>query len=96
MPEVKGKVKNIGNREGKEVVLWYIADEVGAYSRPVKQLKHFEKQFLLPGEIKEYTFTIDPESHLSYPDDQGRKMIEDGYFRIMVGSLDSRFRFQSD
>ncbi len=94
--ELSVKVKNTGNREGKEAVLWYITDEVGTYSRPVKQLKHFEKQFLLPGEIKEYNFTIDPEIHLSYPDDQGRKMIEDGYFKIMVGSLESRIKLQSN
>ena len=94
--QVSVKVKNTGKREGKEAVLWYIADEVGTYSRPIKQLKHFEKQFLLPGEMKEYSFTIDPEEHLAYPDDQGRKMMEDGFFRIIVGTLESRFKLQSD
>ena len=94
--ELTVKVKNTGRREGKEAVLWYISDEVGTYSRPVKQLKHFEKQFLLPGEIKEYSFTIDPENHLTYPDNQGKMIIEDGYFKVMVGSLESRFKLQSD
>lgn len=94
--QVSIKVKNTGNREGREAVLWYIADEMGTYSRPVKQLKHFEKQFLLPGEMKEYSFTIDPEAHLGYPDDKGRKILEDGYFKIMAGPLQARFRLQSD
>jgi beta-glucosidase len=94
--ELTVKVKNTGRREGKEAVLWYIADEVGSYSRPVKQLKHFEKQFLLPGEIKEYSFTINPEDHLSYPDERGKMMMEDGYFKIIVGNLESRFKLQAD
>ena len=94
--QITVNVKNTGKREGKEAVLWYIADEVGTYSRPVKQLKHFEKKFLLPGEMKEYSFTIDPEDHLTYPDDQGRMMIEDGYFKVIVGKLESRFKLQTN
>jgi beta-glucosidase len=94
--QVSVKVRNTGKREGKEAVLWYIADEVGTYSRPVKQLKHFEKQFLLPGEMKEYSFTIYPENHLTYPDEQGRMMMENGYFKIMVGNLESRFKLQTN
>jgi len=89
-------VKNTGSREGKEAVLWYISDEVGTYSRPVKQLKHFDKQFLLPGETKEYSFTIDPIEHLSYPDESGRMMLEDGYFKLSVGVLESRFKLTSE
>jgi beta-glucosidase len=94
--KVSVKVKNTGSREGKETVLWYLADEVGSISRPVKQLKYFEKQFLLPGEMKEFIFTIDPDTHLSYPDEKGRKIFEDGYFKIIVGTLESRFQFVSD
>jgi beta-glucosidase len=94
--KVSVKVKNTGSREGKEVILWYIADEVAAYSRPVKQLKYFEKQFFLPGEMKEYTFTIDPLVHLSYPDSNGKEQLEDGYFRVMVGPFESRFQLVKD
>jgi beta-glucosidase len=89
---VSVKVKNTGAREGKEAVLWYIADEVGTFGRPVKQLKFFEKQFLLPGETKEFSFTIDPTDQLVYSDDNGEMMLEDGYFKVMVGPLESRFR----
>jgi beta-glucosidase len=94
--EVKVKVKNTGSREGKEIVLWYLADEVGTYSRPVKQLKHFEKQFLLPGEVKEYTFTIDPQIHLAYPDKDGKKLLENGYFKVIIGPFESRFKLVED
>ncbi|MEM6379917.1 MAG: glycoside hydrolase family 3 N-terminal domain-containing protein, partial [Bacteroidota bacterium] len=37
-------VKNLGSMDGKETVLWFIRDEIGTITRPVKQLKHFEKQ----------------------------------------------------
>jgi len=94
--KVSVMVKNTGSREGKETVLWYLADEVGSYSRPVKQLKHFEKQFLLPGEVKEYTFTIDPGEHLAYPDADGRQLLEDGYFKVLVGPFESRFQLIED
>jgi beta-glucosidase len=90
------KVKNTGSREGKETVLWYLADEVGTYSRPVKQLRHFEKQFLLPGEVKEYAFTIDPQIHLAYPAKDGKKLLEDGYFKVIVGPFESKFKLVED
>jgi beta-glucosidase len=94
--KVSVNVKNTGSREGKETVLWFISDEVGTYNRPVKQLKYFEKQFLLPGEMKEMTFTIDPAVHLSYPDENGKMMLEDGYFKILVGPQEARFELISD
>lgn len=87
------KVKNIGSREGKESVLWFLSDEVGTYTRPVKQLKHFEKQFIMPGEVKEYSFTIDPKQHLGYPDVDDYWLLEDGYYTLSVGPLSARFQF---
>ena len=94
--KVSVNVKNTGSREGKEIVLWYISDEVGTYNRPVKQLKYFEKHFLLPGEMKEFSFTIDPLIHLSYPDENGKILLEDGFFKIMAGSLTGRFQLISE
>jgi beta-glucosidase len=94
--QITVNVENTGRREGKEAVLWYISDEVGTYSRPVKQLKHFDKQFLLPGEFKEFSFTIDPSKHLSYPDQDGNIQLESGYFKIKVGPLESRFKLIVD
>jgi beta-glucosidase len=90
------KVKNVGSREGKESVLWFLADEVGTYTRPVKQLKHFEKQFIMPGEVKEYSFSIDPVKHLGYPDMEGNWLLESGYYTLLVGQLSVRFRFVSE
>ena len=85
-------VRNTGQREGREAVLWFISDEIASYTRPVKQLKFFEKQFLMPGEIREFTFEIDPGEHLAYPDERGHPILEPGYFRVSTGPLEARFR----
>ncbi|HLF33749.1 MAG TPA: glycoside hydrolase family 3 N-terminal domain-containing protein [Cyclobacteriaceae bacterium] len=87
------RVTNKGQREGYEAVLWFLTDEVRTFTPPVKQLKFFEKQFLLPGEVKDYQFTIDPEKDLSYPDETGKLLLEPGYFTLKVGNLSARFRY---
>jgi beta-glucosidase len=85
-------VKNTGQREGKEAVLWFISDEVASVTRPVRQLKYFDKQFLLPGETKEFIFEIDPQIHLTYPDEKGNHVLEPGFFTLSVGPLSGRFK----
>jgi len=85
-------VKNTGKREGREAVLWFISDEVAPITRPVRQLKYFEKQFLLPGETKEFIFEIDPHSHLTYPDEKGNPVLDPGFFTLSVGPLTTRFK----
>ncbi len=84
-------VKNSGSRPGKEAVLWFLHDEVATLSRPVKELKFYEKQLLNPGESKTFTFTIKPENCLSYPNRKGEMLVEDGSFLLMVGDLKARF-----
>ena len=59
------KVKNIGSREGKEVVQLYIGEQSPVLDRPVKELKAFEKVSLAPGETKTVKFEI-PASDLAY------------------------------
>jgi beta-glucosidase len=87
-------VKNTGTRDGKEAVLWFLNDEVGSISRPVKDLKYYEKQMLKAGETRTFTFTIRPTEHLSFPDETGKMLLEDGYFTLMVGKLKKRFKLQ--
>jgi beta-glucosidase len=87
-------VKNTGTRDGKESVLWFLQDEVGSISRPVRELKYYEKQSLKPGESKSFTFTIKPSEHLSFPDKTGKMLMEDGYFTLTVGKLKKRFKLQ--
>jgi len=89
-------VQNTGTREGKEAVLWFLHDEVASISRPVRDLKYYEKDLLKPGESKTFTFTIRPADHLTFPDKHGDTILEDGYFTLMVGDLKARFRLVRD
>lgn len=59
------KVKNIGSRDGKEIVQLYIGEENPLLERPTKELKAFEKVSLAPGEAKTVKFEI-PVSDLAY------------------------------
>ena len=87
-------VKNTGSRAGKEAVLWFLFDEVASISRPVKDLKFYEKKLLNPGETAEFKFVINAEKELSFPNSKNEKLLEDGYFTLMVGNLKTRFRLQ--
>jgi beta-glucosidase len=84
-------IKNTGAIAGKEAVLWFINDEVASITRPVKDLKFYEKKLIKAGESVEYSFVIKP-TQLSFPDKVNRKILEDGYFTLMVGSLKTRFK----
>jgi beta-glucosidase len=85
-------VKNSGARDGKEAVLWFLFDEVASLSRPVRDLKYYEKELIKPGESKEFSFTIKPETHLWFPNQVDERVLEDGYFTLMVGNLKTRFK----
>ena len=92
--EIKASVtvKNTGTRDGKEAVLWFLFDEVASLSRPVRDLKYYEKDLIKPGESKEFSFTIQPNNHLRFPNSKDEKILEDGYFTLMVGNLKTRFK----
>lgn len=94
--EIKASVtvKNTGARDGKEAVLWFLHDEVASLSRPVRDLKYYEKELIKPGESKTFTFTIKPTEHLTFPDKNDVAQLEDGYFTVMVGNLKTRFKLQ--
>ena len=77
-------VKNTGKYAGKEVVQLYIRDEVGTITRPVKELKGFEKIELAAGATKEVVFEITPELLKFYNSDLKFDW-ESGDFQIMVG-----------
>jgi len=77
-------VKNTGKYTGKEVVQLYIRDEVGTITRPVKELKGFQKIELAAGETREVVFEITPELLKFYNSDLKFDW-ESGDFQIMVG-----------
>ncbi|HSK11830.1 MAG TPA: beta-glucosidase BglX [Phnomibacter sp.] len=78
-------VTNTGTVAGKEVVQLYIRDVVGSTTRPVKELKGFEKVLIQPGETRTVTFTITPEDLKFYNYDLKYDW-EPGDFDIMVGT----------
>ncbi|MDR3062176.1 MAG: beta-glucosidase BglX [Dysgonamonadaceae bacterium] len=78
-------VTNTGERAGKEIIQLYIRDLVGSITRPVKELKGFEKISLEPGESKTVTFTITPELLRFYNNDL-KYDYEPGDFVLMIGS----------
>lgn len=78
-------VKNTGKYEGKEVVQMYIRDLVGSVTRPVKELKGFEKISLTPGESKQVSFTISTDDLKFYTRDMSFKA-EPGDFKVFVGT----------
>ncbi len=84
-------IKNTGAVAGKEAALWFINDEVASITRPVKDLKFYEKKLIKAGESVEYSFIVKP-SQLSFPDKINTKILEDGYFTLMVGPLKTRFK----
>jgi beta-glucosidase len=82
---VSVEVANIGDRAGDEVVQMYIRDKVSSVTRPVKELKGFQRITLNPGEKRTVSLDIDPE-HLAFYNIDMKHVVEPGVFEIMVGS----------
>ena len=90
-PAINGRtvtvsVSNTGNVAGQEVVQFYVGDDKASVIRPVKELKHFEKVALAPGETKQITYTIDDEDLKFFDDTQHKWVAEPGKFKIYIGS----------
>jgi len=77
-------VTNTGAFPGGEVVQLYIRDLVGSTTRPVKELKGFERIYLQPGQTRTVTFKIAPEMLKFYNYDL-QYVVEPGDFSIMIG-----------
>lgn len=78
------KVRNTGDRSGKETVQLYVRDLVASTMRPVRELKGFEKISLEAGEEKEVTFEIGADELGFYTPD-GEYTVEAGKFHIYIG-----------
>lgn len=77
-------VTNTGDRDGVETVHWFIQDPVCTISRPVKELKYFEKQLLKKGETKLYKFEVNLERDLGFVNAEGQRFLESGEYNIIV------------
>src|SRR6266542_836502 len=78
-------VTNTGKRAGTEVVQMYIRDLVSSVTRPVKELKGFQKILLQPGETRTVTLDITPEL-LAFYDINMRCVVEPGQFEVLIGN----------
>ena len=77
-------VTNTGARDGAETVHWFISDPYCSITRPVKELKHFEKQFIKVGETKTFRFDIDLERDFGFVNEDGKRFLEAGEYHILV------------
>ena len=81
--QVSFTLANSGTRAGTEVVQIYVRDLVGSITRPVKELKHFERVTLEPGESRTLTVGI-PVQDLAFVGLDGVKKVEPGEFQLWV------------
>lgn len=84
-------VTNSGKRTGFETVMFFISTHFGKITRPVKELKYFQKVELAPGESISITFELTTDL-LSYPDADGKPVLEKTSYTVMVGDKKADFR----
>ncbi|NDW10718.1 glycoside hydrolase family 3 N-terminal domain-containing protein [Dysgonomonas sp. 520] len=87
-------VSNSGKMDGKETVHWFIYDPVSTISRPVKELKHFEKQLIKAGESKTFRFEVDLERDFGFVDGTGKRFLESGDYYVIV--KDKKIKIELD
>jgi beta-glucosidase len=83
--EVSLDIRNTGTRAGDETVQLYIRDKVSSVTRPVKELKGFQRVTLAPGERRTLTFTLDARSFAMW-DENLKRVVEPGEFEILTGA----------
>ncbi|CAN7358839.1 glycoside hydrolase family 3 C-terminal domain-containing protein [Paenibacillus sp. LjRoot153] len=93
---VSVKVKNIGTRVGKEIVQLYVRDVASSMTRPIKELKGFDKVSLEPGEEKTITFVLDKRSFAYYNVEIADWHVESGEFEILIGKSSQDIVFQQN
>ncbi len=82
---VSVEIENVGSRAGDEVVQLYIRDVAASVTRPVKELKGFQRVTLRPGEKRSTEFILGTEQ-LGFYDRDMRFVVEPGEFKMMVGT----------
>ena len=83
---VSVSVSNTGKVAGQEVVQFYVGDDKASVIRPVKELKHFEKVALAPGETKQISYTIDDDDLKYFDEERHEWVAEPGSFTVYVGA----------
>ena len=86
---VTTEITNTGEVDGEEVAQLYIRDNVSSVTRPIKELKGYQRVFLKAGETKKIKFTVNAES-LAFYDINMNYVVEPGTFTIMTGSSSNK------
>lgn len=79
------EVENTGDREGRETVLWFIHDPAASRTRPLRELRHFESAAIPAGGRRIFRWEIVPARDCSFPDEDGRRIVEPGEIVVCVG-----------
>jgi beta-glucosidase len=82
--DVQVTVTNTGSRAGDEVVQLYLRDDFASVTRPVKQLRGFQRVHLLAGQSQTLTFTL-TANDLSFYGEDMKKVVEPGSFTVFAG-----------
>ncbi|MCX7044799.1 MAG: glycoside hydrolase family 3 C-terminal domain-containing protein [Candidatus Sumerlaeota bacterium] len=93
--EIHFKVRNAGDRPGKETVQLYIEDPIASVATPVKELRGFAKLDLAPGETKTCSFTLAPDDLALYDIDL-KRVVEPGQFNVMIGASSEDIRLKGE
>ncbi len=88
------KVTNTGERAGDEVVQLYVRDRVASVTRPVEELRGFERVSLAPGASRVVELPLDAEA-LTFTDQHMNRVVEPGLFDVMVGTSSERLATRS-
>ena len=83
-------VTNTGDRDGDEIAQLYVRDKVSSVTRPVKELKGFERISLKAGETKTVRFSLDSQA-FEFWNEKMKRVAESGEFEIMVGSSSQKY-----
>jgi beta-glucosidase len=83
---VKVDIANTGEVEGKEVIQLYIKDTKASVERPLKELKAFKKEYLIPGKSKTVYFTLKQRDFSFWDETTSAWKVEPGKFEILIGS----------
>lgn len=81
---VEVPVTNTGDCDGYETVHWFVSDPSCRISRPLKELKFFEKKWIRKGETVNFVFEVDLQRDFGYVDDEGKRFLEKGDYFVSV------------
>ncbi|MFH0813184.1 MAG: glycoside hydrolase family 3 N-terminal domain-containing protein [Pseudomonadota bacterium] len=92
--QVSVEVKNVGDRDGEEIVQLYVKDEVGSVTRPIRELKGFKKISLKPGEVKTVEFSLTAKD-LAFYNKEMKSVTEPGTFKVSIGTNSVKLQEES-